>query len=474
MIDHANLALTAPGLATPGGLGRQFALFVFASFLLALLGYDLYLASDAVNRYPVLIGLCTLTALLSASGQLLAVSRNDALAFVSFLFCYLFMGIAAIAQITSDSDPVFNIEDYAVRAAVGALIFTVMGLWHSVWRTRSGTGQKLPQDGERHNLAALAALTGMVTLASFAILGSALFTSREGFGFAMDRIVGDGPLSQLVATTLLLLPFFGSAIGLRRSLHEGRKAWASVFLLLFSAACVLNNPLISARFKLAGLVFFFLDYIFYGRKTTLLAMMLVAGVAAAPAFNTFRGDSAKNEISLEEGAGEWFQQTFVSMDYDAFETSAYTVMLVDEYGFSLGSNLIGAGLFFVPRSFWTTKPVPTAWIIAFVMANYRFVGTANLSTPLMAEGYFAFGWLGVVLVSWGYWKLIRRVTEASWRDGEGFIFLLRGVGVGLALIVLRGTLIVGVSAVAAYAVSAYLPYVACRWNARLSSAAGIE
>jgi hypothetical protein len=139
---------------------------------------------------------------------------------------------------------------------------------------------------------------------------------------------------------------------------------------------------------------------------------------------------------------------------------------VNDSGISWGSNFVGAALFFVPRTLWEAKPEPTSWVIYETMDRSRVIGTANLSTPLMAEGYYAFGWAGALLISILYWWGISWVTLRSRKDIDSWAFLSRGLFAGLALVFLRGTLTVGVSAAAGLLVAAAIPMFLLRYRSR--------
>jgi hypothetical protein len=185
-----------------------------------------------------------------------------------------------------------------------------------------------------------------------------------------------------------------------------------------------------------------------------LAILLVVGVLIAPAFQSFRRGDSNSEGSEDN---KLFSTTLLSMDYDAFRMSCYTMLTVDNVGISWGANILGAGLFFVPRSWWPEKPPPTSWVVYETADRSIEIGTNNLSTPLMAEGYYAFGWMGALLISLLFWWVISRITLLSRKDFYSWAFLSRCLFAGLVLIFLRGTLTVGVSAVVGSFIAAAIP-----------------
>ncbi|MDN4520334.1 hypothetical protein QYF68_21280 [Mycolicibacterium austroafricanum] len=85
--------------------------------------------------------------------------------------------------------------------------------------------------------------------------------------------------------------------------------------------------------------------------------------------------------------------TFTSADFDGFQQIINTLSYVEQRGYSFGSEMLSALLFFVPRSAWSTKAPPASHEVA-EFAGYSYT---NLSLPLHAEFFMQFGILGVAL-----------------------------------------------------------------------------
>ena len=58
-----------------------------------------------------------------------------------------------------------------------------------------------------------------------------------------------------------------------------------------------------------------------------------------------------------------------------------------------GKQLLGALLFFIPRSIWPSKPFGSGYTV-FTAFNNPF---SNVSCPLIAEGYINFGLFGIII-----------------------------------------------------------------------------
>lgn len=422
------------------------------SFLLVTLGQ----ARNAIADYPLEILLCLVTGVLSIYGQFLSLRREASIHFGSFVFCFLFMSAAPIAQMGANVEPIFQIDRWALWASLNGLLFTVIGVV-AIYRMNGPdhTARSGPVVAPSQMNYLFVLLATLITASiAIALFRGSLFTNCDEFSVAIDEVFSDPTISLLARMFLFYTPFFGAIIGLRSSIENRQRVWIVFFSLGLLMAAIVNNPLINPRYQLAGLAFFSVDYMFYGKKTKLLAVLLVVGVLLGPTFQAFRYG-----VSDDDGSGDdrSFSTTLLSKDYDAFQMSCYTMLTVDSAGISWGSNILGAALFFVPRSWWPEKPPPTSWVTYDMASHSTELGTNNLSTPLMAEGYYAFGWIGALVISLLYWWAMSGVTLLSRKNLYSWAFLSRCLIGGLVLIFLRGTLTVGVSAVAGSFIAASIP-----------------
>src|SRR5205085_620826 len=76
--------------------------------------------------------------------------------------------------------------------------------------------------------------------------------------------------------------------------------------------------------------------------------------------------------------------------------------------------LLGAALFWLPRSVWPDKPFNTA----FIVADDIGFPNRNLDSPLWAEGYVDFGWVGTAVLLAGSGLVARRLDD-------GFVLVRR-------------------------------------------------
>ena len=448
---------------------RQYDLLsrVYVAALSGILLVSLCSVSN-LREFPFSYLLLTLNGALAAYGQHCALRANSAMHLASFLFSYLFMSVIPIQQFGEGLDPVFYVSNVAVLACVSALIFTTCGILSLVnWRAASPATPDASAEPvwEFHNYLFLSVPVVVTAALSVALFGRSLFTSREGFGFALATVFSDPATAGAVSNFLLQVPFFGAVMGLRAAMTTRHRGWTWFYASLALCAVAINNPLDTARFKLAGLAFFFIEYFFRGRKLKLLIVAMVLGFSLAPLFHIFRYEnSASNETA--------YGSKYLSTDFDAFQMACYTLIAVDQAGVSYGSNIAGAILFFVPRSLWPNKPEPTPFEIFYTAQQFRPQGTNNLSDALFTEGYFAFSWFGVILISGLYWWSLTAVQRRSLRDANSLWFLTRSILVGLVLIILRGPLITATTNIVANLTAAVLPWCAMRMFRPARAAAG--
>ena len=421
--------------------------------LLICLGYS----GERILDFPISYLILTMNGILSVYGMITSIKRNASIHFVSFMFCYLFLTLTPIIQVAANIDPVFSIDFIVLITTSISFIFIFTGVVftqkinNDVSEVRADHQDK----AENNNYALLFCFTLSVSLFSIFLFRDGLFTSREGLGNLLATIFEDQVVALICLVLLKFIPIFGSTIGLRSALRNKKVGMIILFSVLLILALIINNPMSSPRYYLAAIAFFFIDYMTYGKKVRWLAVLVIVGILSAPLFHVFRREHHGPRMSQEKTL---LDKTFLSMDYDAFQTASYTVLTVRNDGVVWGANIAGAMLFFAPRKLWPEKPPVTGWVIYNTMLKHRFIGTANISTPLVAEGYYAFSWLGAIAISLIYWFLITLITRISLDRPKSPMFLFRSIFTGLVLILLRGALTVGMSAIAGFSIAAFLPW----------------
>lgn len=133
-------------------------------------------------------------------------------------------------------------------------------------------------------------------------------------------------------------------------------------------------------------------------KGGLLSAILIFGLLAIfPAVNVFR----VQEFSIDALSASFYAtfsslaKGFLTADYDAYSMFYRAIDYVSETGLIWGQNFLVALFFFVPRAWWTSKPMGSGHIISSSQGQFY----TNLSCPLPAEFYISFGIVGVIIGS---------------------------------------------------------------------------
>lgn len=416
-------------------------------FLVSVLWQAVLLVNDRPELSVEMLALAG-NGCLAVAGFVWSLRRQYPILLAFFFFDFIFLSIAPQQQLRFGFDPVFGDATALWTAIWLCLAFSLFGGLALVARARPVTPR--PLDGSSWYARSLcpgfhpAMLSIVVTIASAGLLllyGRSLFTSREGY---FDNLAGfaDKTSSLLLTSFLNPLVFAGAVVGLIGAWRARDRGWLAVFAGLLVLAAVINNPIVTARFRASALIAFAVLALVGWRNTRLLAAYLVAGMASSPIFNAFRYE---NSTTTDARTLDRF---FSHIDFDAFAMTCHVVRYSLQNGFSYGDNIASALLFFVPRALWPGKSEHVAFYVWPQVRYYRNVWTNNLSSPPFAEGYFAFGLLGALLmIAVMCWLAVKleRSAEAARPDSAGRLVVC--MIPMLSIILLRGPLIVGVSEV---------------------------
>ncbi len=200
------------------------------------------------------------------------------------------------------------------------------------------------------------------------------------------------------------------------------------------------------------------------RNSSFVMSYIFAGFAASPIAYQFRGLSSISELVQMLKEFRFDQQYVFGGNFDAFEMLTYAVSFVNDKGITWGRQLFGVLLFWAPRSMWENKPVSTGELLG---SNYIGISASlsntNLSSPLSAEGFVNLGIVGVIIIGFVYgcfciW--VDQLAEAPLRprdtSGLGFASAVFLPGIAaLSLIISRGSLMVGFSALCGILAACY-------------------
>jgi hypothetical protein len=262
-------------------------------------------------------------------------------------------------------------------------------------------------------------------------------TAAAGLELQLTRYATLLPFVAILAIGYLIRREYGAS-GLRST----RMVRLASIIVALPGLVLVNGPLASSRTIVFSMLFG-VWIVSRGQRVDprhyRLGMFaaLVSLIAFFPALDLFRTSGSDLEFT---GVG----QQFVSdLDYSPIEQSMRVVAYVQEEGHTFGRQVSGAVLAFVPRTFWSGKAQSTTFVVS---------GDTNrvLGTPIWAEGYLEFGYLG----SFGYCAALGAAVASVARRARGHAAgpvsrAAVAIGVGLVVLFARGDMLS--SAVSLYA-----------------------
>ena len=150
-----------------------------------------------------------------------------------------------------------------------------------------------------------------------------------------------------------------------------------------------------------------------------------------------------------------FFESYTEGDYDAYRMLVSAVRYVLKYGSTLGYQLLGVILFFIPSAIWKTKPIGSGGML--IKSEFGNDVFSNVSCPFVAEGLVNFGIFGIVLFALLLGVFISNMDKKYWNriySGNGnlvcspYLFL-----VFMLFFVMRGDLLSGFAYVCGFVVT---------------------
>ena len=220
------------------------------------------------------------------------------------------------------------------------------------------------------------------------------FTSsivRSFFGYQFT------PIESMAEYFLRPFLFFGFSFCLYSLLGGIKGSLIKISLLLLSISVFLIIGPFSGARSIIFFLYFGLGIIIF-RKSMInhpifFGGLLFLGIFASELQNVLRAVLDGGDV-IFTGINYFYQGHF-----DGFEMFGHAIGYVEKNGIVYGSQMLGAILFWIPRTVWPQKPIGSGDFMAYeYLSNSFAVDFANFSMPLMAEAYLNFGFLGVCVI----------------------------------------------------------------------------
>ncbi len=372
------------------------------------------------TAYLVVLLVCLQAA--AGLAYVLASDRMRPMSLGFWTYSYLFLGLAALAQLGEDRYP--SATGYPDSIALRAAIITEVGVlaYACAYHLRRPWGRPRPAD--RPSLLAgglsgrrilwLSAVSLVLTALLVQKLGlSSLFTSRQA---AVTAAAASSPDSSSKASRALLswgaqVSVYAALLGLihcrdfvrpapprdYRNLpvrwwHRRSAGWFALTTVVALANLAVNNPISQSRFWSGTVILGLIFCTPYLRRPQAFragaAAVLVLFIVVFPYSDLFR--YTKSQTVTVTSLSDQFTN---KLDYDSFAQIEVGIAYVDATGLHPQAAL-GPPLFWVPRSHWAGKPNDTG----VVLSQYVGYTITNRSAPLWIESYQVGGLAAVVVV----------------------------------------------------------------------------
>lgn len=395
--------------------------------------------------------------------------RPNPLDGIFWLFVYVFLGLAMLAQVTENQWPLDS-PPYAQRHISDALIVVVTGVagyeaaslacgrWIRAPKRRRTSRRPIPlptsRSAPRVSLSSSRAkLVGSVGLLFVLISVNAIglrpfFESRDSVSLAFTGSVPGSPAyasdvenASVVAVlwSLARIPTFISLyvlLYIRRHVPSRSTARPVLLLILLVLAnIIVNNPISNARFWSATVLVALASLVLPLNKQrtyrVVVLALLVVSLSGMGYLDLFR----RTPIERERGRASTVSGFTESPDYSSSQQVVNGVRYTTTNGHALGKQFLSAALIWVPRSYWSDKPLDTGNLIAPET-------DLNVAATLWTEGWVDFGLPGTLLflaVFGGVASLLGKTYAFSDTRQASWVAVVPLIA-GFELMLLRGSL----------------------------------
>lgn len=422
----------------------------------------------------ILLGMYLLIMVLSAWELSTAVIRQPiSVDLIHWFFVFVFFGLApAVLYITGrfrfqPSDQTLIVSNIIVLIWIVGFRLSYMWTWPRVeeYIKDRDTPPLSAVRASASSIAFLVLLSAVPALVLILLFGPMTFATRGGFRAALSSTLGLDTVGLLVLRVARPIALLGPVTGVvyYNSVCKSRNVLA-ISILALIPGIVVNSPTSSARLWAFAVIFGVFVMLGWNRLGNGNAQLLtiVAGLFASQLFEAFRfaRSLAGARVSVQS-----LTSYLTEGHFDAYENIAYTMWFVDSEGHTLGRQLLGGVLFWIPRRFWPNKPVATGQVVYEWLAQEGYtVYNANVAVPLPGEAYIDFGIFGVVILAIAHGFAIgaidaRLSLTPNIQDNLPEDYLDTGkafyaFGIGIFLVHFRGSFLSTFSILVLYAASA--------------------
>ncbi|MGH3611021.1 MAG: O-antigen polymerase [Pseudonocardia sp.] len=375
-----------------------------------------------------------------------------------YVFVFVFMGVAALAQVVAGAYPMDG-RSYAHDTVTDGLLAVLVGIagYELGWYLYRRRAPRTATDGATvrwyfsPSRTVLVGVLGLIAVSyQISRYGIAAFlTSRsETIAILAGRDADSSPFynaldktSGLLTIFLTQVPVFAALFIILYCRHHRLWApprsmatdalWRTFILVLIAANVVINNPIGNGRFWSCLVVVAFISiYVSYTRVSGVRAYVgfaLVILLFLFTALDAFRNTGDPNFDVAGPRTGIVSDAT-----YSMFQMELNGVEFVEREGHTAGRQMLGTLLAFVPRGLWENKPGPTGQLV-----DPQYVRSATAWTEFQVD----FGITGVLLLFALYGAASAALTVRGVNARPGLLHAAVPLLAVFQLFLLRGSLL---------------------------------
>jgi hypothetical protein len=359
-------------------------------------------------------------------------AQPNLILFMVWNFNYCVFGLAGYYQLKNGISPwpvLVSANSFQIALAAELAMSMILTFLVATSRTKSVTSHVRAIKSQRKNILCFILLPFIFFVVQIVADGNLgyFFTSRVQLSEVSDLSRVQRGLYLVACQSMTLCV---SCLSIREY-RLGNRSSFTIWGLIVGVAglIVLCNPFSSTRYWVltcvTTLVLSNIELSAFLQR--LFAAQVVFGTLVIfPLANYFRSGNRKF------GFGK---SALLTGDFDALQLSGIGVDWWSSNGSTWGEQLSGSLFFWVPRSYWQSKPIDTGEMLA-TWAGLKFT---NLSGPWVAEALVNFGLLGVIIFPAIAYLALRRQLASVLNDDFGIVsyaFL-----VGYTPILIRGSLL---------------------------------
>ena len=376
---------------------------------------------------------------LSFSGIVLS-KRSISVFRMICIFTYIFFFMAPWQQYSEGSKSIWEgihcnyTEEMYLRANVAIILFLFFFFCGYLWESRCKI-----KDGNKSSIkpmmeSKLRCFFTMITIVAFVLL--CVCNNLTGH---INEITGNLNIDTQITNIVRFTPIYALISYATFGEHETIKcrirklfSYKEIFLII-AAFLLIFNPLYGWQsrsnwlipFTIVVAIFFYdmlpKSFVFFGMYYALVVLFTPLKQLTLESFNPY---IFINKVDLNY------------YDYDAYQMLMMIMNYTDHVGVSFGKNIVSALAFLIPRSIWKGKMTATS----VLAATYYGATFTNISSPLIAEFYFAFSYAGCIFGALGLGVLLSGIDH--WCDSNSILKRnLFCISVGYTHFLCRGALL---------------------------------